>query len=70
MTIVRVALNVPIDSLFDYRLPDASPQDIGRLVRVPDPAAGERINRGADRHGLHLVKLDIMARADEPGHDV
>ena len=35
MTIVRVALNVPIDSLFDYRLPDASPQDIGLLVRVP-----------------------------------
>ncbi|HMY91268.1 MAG TPA: primosomal protein N' [Nitrosomonas sp.] len=35
MTIVRVALNVPIDSLFDYRLPDASLQDIGRLVRVP-----------------------------------
>ena len=35
MTIVRVALNVPIDSLFDYRLPDASQQDIGLLVRVP-----------------------------------
>ena len=35
MTILRVALDVPVDKLFDYRAPDASAADIGRRVVVP-----------------------------------
>jgi primosomal protein N' (replication factor Y) len=35
MSIVRVALDVPVDKLFDYRAPDATPADIGCRVRVP-----------------------------------
>ncbi len=35
MVIVRVALPVPIPQLFDYMAEDASPQDLGRCVRVP-----------------------------------
>ncbi|SDY83066.1 primosomal protein N' [Nitrosomonas sp. Nm58] len=35
MMIIRVALDIPIDSLFDYIAPDATQQDIGLRVRVP-----------------------------------
>jgi primosomal protein N' (replication factor Y) len=35
MTIIRVALDVPVDKLFDYRAPDATATDIGRRVVVP-----------------------------------
>lgn len=35
MVIIRVALDVPIDRLFDYLAPDADTADIGRCVRVP-----------------------------------
>jgi len=35
MTIIRVALDVPVDKLFDYRAPDASAADVGRRVVVP-----------------------------------
>jgi primosomal protein N' (replication factor Y) len=35
MTIVRVALDVPVDTLFDYRAPEASERDVGRRVVVP-----------------------------------
>lgn len=35
MPIVRVALDVPLDTLFDYRAEDATADDIGRRVRVP-----------------------------------
>lgn len=35
MTIIRVALAVPVDTLFDYRVDEAGPQDIGRRVLVP-----------------------------------
>jgi primosomal protein N' (replication factor Y) len=35
MPIVRVALDVPVEKLFDYRAPDATPGDIGRRVLVP-----------------------------------
>ena len=35
MTIIRVALDVPVDKLFDYRAPEASAADIGRRVMVP-----------------------------------
>ncbi len=35
MSIIRVALDVPVDSLFDYRAPDATTADIGRRVVVP-----------------------------------
>ena len=33
--IVRVALDVPLPRLFDYRCPGAVAGDIGRLIRVP-----------------------------------
>jgi primosomal protein N' (replication factor Y) len=35
MTILRVALDVPVDKLFDYRAPGAGAADIGRRVVVP-----------------------------------
>ncbi|MBL8446071.1 MAG: primosomal protein N' [Zoogloeaceae bacterium] len=35
MTVVRVALPVPLPQLFDYKLEDFSPDDVGRCVRVP-----------------------------------
>jgi len=35
MKILRVALDVPLPRLFDYRSTDAQQQDIGRCVRVP-----------------------------------
>lgn len=35
MPIIRVALNVPIDTLFDYAAIDANSQDIGRRACVP-----------------------------------
>ena len=35
MLIIRVALDVPIDRLFDYLAPDADTTDIGRCARVP-----------------------------------
>ena len=35
MTIIRVALAVPVDSLFDYRADRAGPGDIGQRVLVP-----------------------------------
>ena len=35
MTIIRVALAVPVDTLFDYRADEASGADIGRRVLVP-----------------------------------
>jgi len=34
-TIVRVALDAPVDTLFDYLAPGATVADIGRRVRVP-----------------------------------
>jgi primosomal protein N' (replication factor Y) len=35
MTIIRVALDVPVDRLFDYDAPDATEADVGRRVLVP-----------------------------------
>lgn len=35
MPIIRVALDVPVATLFDYLAPDATAQDIGARVRVP-----------------------------------
>ncbi|MGH8620496.1 MAG: primosomal protein N', partial [Burkholderiales bacterium] len=35
MNIIRVALDVPVPRLFDYRAPDASAADVGRRVLVP-----------------------------------
>ncbi|MGH8633583.1 MAG: DEAD/DEAH box helicase, partial [Burkholderiales bacterium] len=35
MSIIRVALDVPIATLFDYRAPDATTADVGRRVLVP-----------------------------------
>ncbi|MDP1558827.1 MAG: primosomal protein N' [Nitrosomonas sp.] len=35
MSIIRVALNVPVDTLFDYAATDVSKEDIGLRVRVP-----------------------------------
>ncbi|HLA35923.1 MAG TPA: primosomal protein N', partial [Rhodocyclaceae bacterium] len=33
--IIQVALDVPIPGCFDYRAPDATPEDVGRRVSVP-----------------------------------
>ena len=35
MSIIRVALDVPVAKLFDYRARDATAADIGRRVLVP-----------------------------------
>ncbi len=35
MTVVRVALDVPVNQLFDYLAPDANATDIGRCISVP-----------------------------------
>lgn len=35
MTFAKVALDVPLDRLFDYRCDEAGTEDVGRLVRVP-----------------------------------
>lgn len=35
MPIIEVALDVPLNRLFDYEAPDAMPEDIGRRVKVP-----------------------------------
>ena len=35
MIIIRVALNTPVDCLFDYMAPEATKNDIGLRVRVP-----------------------------------
>jgi primosomal protein N' (replication factor Y) len=35
MSIIRVALDVPVDRLFDYVAPDATAADVGRRVLVP-----------------------------------
>ncbi len=35
MPIIEVALDVPLNRLFDYEAPDAIPEDIGRRVKVP-----------------------------------
>lgn len=35
MPIIRIALNVPVDTLFDYAANDASQQDIGLRACVP-----------------------------------
>jgi primosomal protein N' (replication factor Y) len=35
MSIIRVALDVPVPRLFDYRAPDATSADVGRRVLVP-----------------------------------
>jgi primosomal protein N' (replication factor Y) (superfamily II helicase) len=35
MPIVRVALDVPVDTLFDYRAADSTAADVGRRVAVP-----------------------------------
>ncbi|HET9404154.1 MAG TPA: primosomal protein N' [Burkholderiales bacterium] len=35
MPIIRVAIDVPVDTLFDYRILDATAADIGRRVQVP-----------------------------------
>lgn len=35
MVIIRVALNAPVDCLYDYVAPEATQQDIGLRVRVP-----------------------------------
>ncbi len=42
MTVVRVALPLPLPQLFDYTLEDFSPEDIGRCVRVPFGAGEQR----------------------------
>lgn len=42
MTILRVALDIPLPRLFDYTVNDAVPEDVGRCVRVPF-GSGEKV---------------------------
>ena len=42
MPVLRVALDLPLHRLFDYRADDATPADVGLRVRVPF-GRGERI---------------------------
>lgn len=42
MTILRVALDIPLPRLFDYTVTDAAPEDVGRCVRVPF-GSGEKV---------------------------
>src|SRR5688572_3367425 len=35
MNVIRVALDVPVEKLFDYLAPDAATEDIGQRVLVP-----------------------------------
>jgi len=55
MAILRVALDVPLDRLFDYQAADASAADVGLRVRVP-------FGRGT-RIGLIV---DLVAASDVP----
>ena len=55
MSIVRVALPVPLPQVFDDLAPDASAQDVGRCVKVP-------FGRG-ERTGL-IVALVTEADVD------
>lgn len=64
MTIIRVALDVPVDTLFDYHAPDASPRDIGYRVVVP---FGKKTTIGmivetADRPAIPVERLKRAQR--------
>ena len=75
MEFVRVALNVPIATLFDYRAKDATPSDVGRRVLVP---FGKKIAVGIImgmaqssalpahniRHVLSILREEITLPAD------
>ncbi len=54
MTILRVALDVPLPRLFDYTADDATAADIGRCVRVPF-GHGEKVGMivGLAEHSAH-----------------
>lgn len=58
MVIIRVALDVPVDCLFDYIAPDATEQDIGYCVRVP---FGRRFMTGL----IMAVSNDAQVPADK-----
>jgi primosomal protein N' (replication factor Y) (superfamily II helicase) len=55
--IIRVGLDVPVATLFDYRVDDATDADIGCRVRVPFGRI-ERIG----------IVLDVLDRTDVPAH--
>jgi len=53
--ILRVALDVPLPKLFDYRADDATRADVGRLVRVPF----------GRRHSVGLI-VEVAAGSEVP----
>ncbi len=60
--IARVVLDVPLDEAFDYLAPDATPEDIGRRVRVPfgrRQAVGVLVEL-SDRSDLPPAKLKAI----------
>lgn len=65
LTVVRVALDVPLYRLFDYLAPGAGTADLGRLVRVP---FGRRsviglvvgVHEGSDMPVEQLKSIDAM----------
>ncbi|WP_415033006.1 primosomal protein N' [Azonexus sp.] len=67
MSILRVALDVPLHRLFDYRLDDASTADIGRRVRVPF-GRGEKIGivvALAEQSDWPIEQLKTACRIDD-----
>ena len=59
--IVRIGLDVPVGTLFDYRAPDASAADIGCRVRVPF-GRGQRIGIVVDVCDDSTVPADKLKR--------
>jgi len=59
MSIVRVALDVPLPRLFDYRADDAAPGDVGVRALVPF-GSGEKVG----------VVLAVLAESDQPAEKI
>jgi primosomal protein N' (replication factor Y) len=58
MTFVRVALNVPLPRLFDYRADDATAADIGLRVLVPFGSGDSGVKCG--------LIVDVVASSNQP----
>src|SRR5262245_57994528 len=69
MTIVRVALDVPVDTLFDYRAPEATAADIGRQVLVP---FGKKMAVGVilERANASELPVERLKWVQEVRHDL
>lgn len=57
--IVQVALDTPLDRLFDYLAPDATLEDLGRRVRVPFGRVGQGARAPREQVGVIVALLDV-----------